>query len=231
MESPSGAAERPTIELQGSRTTVEVNAATLREAGIASQTVYNAFQKGTKSGLVMYRRDVEPAIGPWGSGGVMDCFWINPSLREALEFVVSEQSGGWDTLNSPKRFWVCLFSRGCPALSILVLERVGSSSLSSPPFQTVPPSQQTTKFPPTLSIHCTSRVSIRMIRTKYCTLTVIHSHATLPHVPAAPLPRNSLLPTHARLPILQAPDRSSLFHFRRSLFTCRQPLAIRRCSY
>jgi len=70
-----------------------------------------------------------------------------------------------------------------------------------------------------------------MIRIKYCTLTVIHFHATLPHVPAAPLPRNSLLPTHARLPILQAPDRSSLFNFRRSLFTCRQPLAIRRCSY
>ncbi len=47
------------------------------------------------------------------------------------------------------------------------------------------PSHQTPDFPPTHSIHSTSRVSIRMIRTKYCTLTVIEIHANLLHVLAA----------------------------------------------
>jgi hypothetical protein len=69
----------------------EVNAATLRESGFDQRILYNALtQKGMKCGLIMHRRDTEPSIGPWG-GGVMDSFWVNPSLKDALEFVLAEQ--------------------------------------------------------------------------------------------------------------------------------------------
>jgi len=69
----------------------EVNAATLRESGFDQRILYDALaQKGTKCGLIMHRRDTEPPVGPWG-GGVMDSFWVNPSLKDALEFVLAEQ--------------------------------------------------------------------------------------------------------------------------------------------
>jgi hypothetical protein len=69
----------------------EVNAATLRESGFEQRILYDALaQKGMKCGLIMHRRDTEPPVGPWG-GGVMDSFWINPSLKDALEFVLAEQ--------------------------------------------------------------------------------------------------------------------------------------------
>jgi hypothetical protein len=69
----------------------EVNAATLRESCFDQRILYDALtQKGMKCGLIMYRRDTEPPVGPWG-GGVMDSFWVNPTLKDALEFVLAEQ--------------------------------------------------------------------------------------------------------------------------------------------
>jgi hypothetical protein len=74
-------------------------------------------------------------------------------------------------------------------------------------------SHQTPQFLPTPSIHFTYFVSIRIVCTKYCTLTVNPSHATIPRVlvaqtapcalPAS-FPPAGLLPhqpsTHAFLP-------------------------------
>jgi hypothetical protein len=50
-------------------------------------------------------------------------------------------------------------------------------------------SRQTPKFPPTPSIHSTSRVSIRIIYIKYCILTVITFLATILHGSNAKLAR------------------------------------------
>jgi len=43
------------------------------------------------------------------------------------------------------------------------------------------PSHQTTKFPPTPSIHATSASHVRMIDNSTITLTVIEIRATIPH--------------------------------------------------
>lgn len=69
----------------------EVNTANLREADLGLQALYDALQKGLKCGLIIQRRDTESLTSRWG-GISVDVFWINPSLREALEFVISEGS-------------------------------------------------------------------------------------------------------------------------------------------
>ena len=73
---------------------------------------------------------------------------------------------------------------------------------TSPKLIVPKPSHQTPKFPPTPSIHSTSRVSIRMMRIKYYTFTVIQFHATFPHARPEDFPkepRSASHPNAARL--------------------------------
>ncbi len=63
------------------------------------------------------------------------------------------------------------------------------------------PSHQTTKFPPTLSIHSTSASHVRMIKLQYCTLTVTKSRATILY-DSAPLHAPAFLPLTIHCPRL-----------------------------
>jgi hypothetical protein len=89
-----------------------------------------------------------------------------------------------------------------PVLQVRVLNW-DSSRLAFRPI----PSHQTTKFPPTPSIHSTSASHVRMMKLQYYTLTVINNSATIPRDSPSPhilafllLTIHHSLPTSFRYP-------------------------------
>jgi hypothetical protein len=84
------------------------------------------------------------------------------------------------------------------------------------------PSHQTRNFLSTPSIRPTYFVSFRMIQTKYCTLTVIVSFATIQH--ACPEPRRGPRAKHVQPTAIPTSSRPRFLYLVRSLFPTSQEI-------
>ena len=95
------------------------------------------------------------------------------------------------------------------------------------------PSQQTRKFPPTSSIHSTSPSHVRMIKLRYCTLTVITISATLAYVslpacaPASRFPFSPARPSRIPSATHLLPSFSTAAHFCQRHFADKPSIFIR----
>ena len=68
----------------------DTDAMTFNESGLNGDALRSAVQKTLKWGLILYRREKIPVASPY-LPNVNETYWVNPQLRDALEFVLSQQ--------------------------------------------------------------------------------------------------------------------------------------------